>query len=78
MKNRDKSNEIVLVIRPHIRQYSYGGFMQITLAKYLLAIYGRHPEDTIVSGNCVHAKSLNSTCMHQHHACIGHCPLAVT
>ena len=57
MKIKDTLHEIVIAIR----QYSYGGFMQIKLANYL--VY-RHAGDTVLSDNCV------AICKIQH-ACIG-------
>ena len=36
MKIRDTLHEIVIIIRPHIRQYSYGDFMQIKLATWYI------------------------------------------
>ena len=48
-----QASEIVIVIRPRIRQYSYGGFMQIKLANCL--VYNRHAEDTSLSCNYMHS-----------------------
>ena len=65
VKIRDTLHEIMIVIRPHIRQYSYDGFMQIKLANYL--VY-RNVEDTVMSGNCTNhlAQMQTSTCTHWH------------